>query len=154
ARRRAHQRDQPRRVAVADELALALEHADGRRMQIEPVGGVERVDGGDHAVVIDGLVRLDELGARAADDGGVDAVEAQRALHVRALVGGALGCTDGGEAGAEEVDDWRGFHARQDIRSDATGVRRAAAAARTRAAPAAAWSSADPRSAARARATG
>ena len=85
-----------------DELALALEHADRRRVQIEPVGRVERVDDGDERIVIE-RVRFAEFGARGANRLRVDAVKASaRSSCTRARTRPAPPCL-GGEALLERI---------------------------------------------------
>ena len=65
AGRLAHQRRSATRASSRRRAACAGARAcRRRRVQIEPVGGVERVDGGDDAVVIERLVRLHEVRAR------------------------------------------------------------------------------------------
>ncbi len=99
----ADEADQPRCVALGDELPLPLEDRDGGGVQIEIGLGVERVDRGAQRAVIERSLRA-EVARGGAQLRLLDAVEVQLALHVRALCGGGRGVALGAEAAAKKGD--------------------------------------------------
>src|SRR6185436_8099054 len=105
ARAGACELDEPRRVGRLQQLPLPLEERDRDGAKVERIGREQSRGTGDQPIAIHVGVRLAERDALGAQLRGVDAVEAQRALHVGLCTLGSPGGADLAKASIEMAYD-------------------------------------------------